>query len=294
MARPLRIEAPGLTYHVHSRGNGQMTIFRDDVDAKRFLDNLAAVFPEQRVLCYAYCAMSNHYHVVIRTELANLSETMHRVNGTYAQWWNRRHKHVGHVFQGRFTAHVIESTVYLLQACRYVVNNPVDARIACHASEYRWSSYRATAGLAPSPSFLDVETLRCQLGSDDPTEAYVKLVAEPACETFLKLMKAGRSVIGSDAFARQFSDHAKGKTGLTAADRRVGRPSLAELLSGVPHRLALEGRIAEAHDRYRYTRGEIAECLGAGISWVGKLLKAGRQTGCRHSGMASERSRFQA
>lgn len=276
MTRPLRIEAPGLTYHVHSRGNGQMQIFIDDNDNDRFLDNLALILPEQRVACFAYCTMSNHYHAVFRTELPNLSHTMRQINGTYAQWWNKRHGHVGHVFQGRFTAHVIESAAYLLQACRYVVTNPVDAKMVHHASEYRWSSYRASAGLDTAPEFLDVNTVRQELGGGDPAETFARLVEQPASATFLKLMNAGRSIVAEDHFAGQFRTNAESKRGLTAADRRLGRPALAELLVGSPNRVALSERIAEAHDRFAYSCREIADYLGAGTTWVGKLLKAGR------------------
>src|SRR5205085_447618 len=87
----------------------------------------------------------NHYHLVFRTRQANLSAAVHYLNAEYARWWNRRHAHIGHVFQGRFKAQIIESGVYLLRLVRYVLLNPVRANLAKHPSRWRWSSYKYLA-----------------------------------------------------------------------------------------------------------------------------------------------------
>jgi len=104
MARPLRINAPGLTYHVTARGNGRQDIYCDEADRATFLEQLAAVVEDYRIRCHAYCLMTNHYHLVVRTADANLSRALQHLNGSYAQRWNERHARVGHVFQGRFHA----------------------------------------------------------------------------------------------------------------------------------------------------------------------------------------------
>jgi hypothetical protein len=88
--------------------------------------------------------MTNHYHLVIRNLEPNLSQAMHHVNGTYARSFNRRHGYEGHLFQRRFHAASIESDWHLLEACRYVVLNPVRAGLVPRPAEWRWSSYRAT------------------------------------------------------------------------------------------------------------------------------------------------------
>jgi putative transposase len=129
MARPLRIEFPGALYHVTSRGNGRADIFLDDGDRQLFLNVLATVCHRLHWLCYAYCLMTNHYHLVIETPDGNLAKGMRQLNGVYTQRFNRRHDHVGHILQGRYKAILVERDAYLLELARYVVLNPVRARM---------------------------------------------------------------------------------------------------------------------------------------------------------------------
>src|SRR3954466_1537135 len=129
MARSLRIQCAGLTYHVTARGVRRLHIYLDDVDRRQFLVILAAVVERYDLRCHAYCEMSNHYHLALTTREANLSRAMQQLNGDYAQWWNWRHERVGHVFQGRFNAQVVQDGRYLANVCRYIVLNPVRAGI---------------------------------------------------------------------------------------------------------------------------------------------------------------------
>jgi putative transposase len=87
---------------------------------------------------YAYCLMPNHYHLVLSTERESLSKGMHRLNGLYAQRFNRRHGRVGHLFQNRFSAYVIESDAHLLSAILYVGDNPVRAGLAERPADWPW------------------------------------------------------------------------------------------------------------------------------------------------------------
>ncbi len=91
--------------------------------------------------------MSNHYHLVIETPEGNLSRGMRQLNGVYTQRYNRRHERVGHLFQGRYKAIVIDKESHLLEVCRYVVLNPVRAGMVKRPEQWRWSSFRATAGI---------------------------------------------------------------------------------------------------------------------------------------------------
>ena len=147
MARPLRIEYAGAVYHVTSRGDGRKPIFRDDEDRMVLLAILKEVKDRYHWYCYAYCLMENHYHLVIETPDANLSRGMRQLNGVYTMRFNRRHDTVGHVFQGRYKAILIQKERHLLEVCRYVVVNPVRARLVRNPGDWRWSSYRATAGM---------------------------------------------------------------------------------------------------------------------------------------------------
>jgi len=119
-----------------------------------FLDVLERVEARFNWLCHAYCLMDNHYHLMIETPDENLAAGMRQLNGVYTQRFNRRHKRVGHVLQGRFKAILVDRDSYLLELCRYVVLNPVRAKMVPRVGDYRWSSYRATVGMIEAPSYL--------------------------------------------------------------------------------------------------------------------------------------------
>jgi REP element-mobilizing transposase RayT len=154
MARPLRIEYPGALYHVTARGDRREPIYAGDRDRQEFLELLAREVRQQHWLLYAYCLMDNHYHLLLETPEPNLVQGMRRLNGAYAQWFNRRHGFVGHVLQGRYKAILVERDSHLLELARYVVLNPVRANTAREPACYAWSSYRATAGAAACPGWL--------------------------------------------------------------------------------------------------------------------------------------------
>jgi len=156
MARPKRIQIPGLVRHVMARGNGRMRIFEDDKDYRSFILLLGTVVQDFEIECLNYCLMPNHYHVTLRPSLPNLSGAMRHLNGIYAQRWNRRHGHVGHVFQGRFKDQIVQREGYLPALCRYIARNPWRARLVQRPEEWRWSSYGATIGVRPQPAFLEV------------------------------------------------------------------------------------------------------------------------------------------
>ena len=165
MARPLRIQFPDALYHITSRGNAQAPVFLDDEDRERFLAVLEDVIEDSGWLCYAYCLMVNHYHLLIETPEGNLSSGMRQINGVYTQAFNRRHGRVGHIFQGRFKAFLVQRETYLLELCRYIVLNPVRAGMVSSPDGWRWSSYRATAGSDKAPRFLNNDWILSQFGS---------------------------------------------------------------------------------------------------------------------------------
>ena len=168
MARPLRIEYPHALYHVTSRGDRREEIFADDTDRQQWLDILASVCRRTGWRCYAYCLMENHYHIIIETPHANLSQGMRQLNGVYTQKTNRRHHRVGHVFQGRYKAIIIDKDNYLLEACRYVALNPVRAQLVEKCGDWPWSSYPATSGETPTPEWLTTEPLLEYFGQNMP------------------------------------------------------------------------------------------------------------------------------
>jgi putative transposase len=162
MARPLRLEFPGAIYHITSRGDRQEAIYEDDIDRQQWLDILSRVCERYNWRVHAYCLMDNHYHIVLETADGNLSKGMRQLNGVYTQYFNRQHNRVGHVYQGRYKAILVEKDSYLLELSRYVVLNPVRAGITKAAEECLWSSYLVTIGKRSPPAWLEVEWLLSQ------------------------------------------------------------------------------------------------------------------------------------
>jgi putative transposase len=159
MARPLRIEFPGALYHLCSRGNARQAIYLDDGDRRKWLTLLGEVCIRFNWVCYSYCLMTNHYHLMIETPDGNLSLGMRHLNGVYSQYFNKRHRRVGHLYQGRYSSPLVEKEAYLQELCRYIVLNPVRARMVRTAQEWRWSSHQETLGLRDPPDWLQVDWL---------------------------------------------------------------------------------------------------------------------------------------
>lgn len=179
MARPLRLEFAGALYHVTSRGNRREVIYESDGDRTSFLAVLDDVCDTFNWVCHAYCLMHNHYHLMIETPEGNLSKGMRQLNGVYTQRFNRRHHRVGHVFQGRYKAILVDKQSYLLELARYIVLNPVRAQMVSAASDWPWSSHRATIGGRSHLSHLHSDWLLAAFGSDRSTavKAYEAFVA---------------------------------------------------------------------------------------------------------------------
>jgi hypothetical protein len=123
--------------------------------------------------------MTNHFHIVLQTPSPNLAQGMQWLNSVYAAYYNRRHKKKGHLFGERYKAIHVQSEAYLQRLCRYVVLNPVAAKIVAAPEDYRWSTYRATAGLEPAPEWLSIDPLVPYFGEPATWRAnYVAFVRE--------------------------------------------------------------------------------------------------------------------
>ena len=149
MSRPLRLLIPGGFYHVTCRGNDRRAIFKDDRDRTVFLEKLQGSLATYQVELHAYVLMDNHFHVMVCTAKGNLSEFMRHFNISYTAAYNRRHRRVGHLYQGRYKAIVIDQDSYLLELSRYVHLNPVRIKgfhkrpvgeTTRYLERYRWSS----------------------------------------------------------------------------------------------------------------------------------------------------------
>ena len=184
MPRPLRLDAAGAFHHVTARGNRRGLIFLDAADRGRFVSFLADAVRRFEWRCHAYCLMSNHFHLVLETPNASLGRGMQWLNGRYAQTFNRRHGHIGHLFQSRFASNPIEHDAHLVASCRYAILNPVRAGLCTSPHEWPWSSYRATAGLGRPLGLVTTDRLLAQFADerDRAQERYRNFVAEGIAE----------------------------------------------------------------------------------------------------------------
>lgn len=283
MARPLRLEFAGAIYHVTARGNARAAIFRDDDDREGLLEVLGEVVKRLGWRVHAMCLMDNHYHLLIETPEGNLSRGMRQLNGVYTQRYNRRHARVGHVFQGRFKAILVERDSYLLELARYIVLNPVRARAVTHPARYRWSSYRATVGQAPKPSWLSTDWVLSQFAQTRSVaqRRYARFVAEgknlPSPWGELK----GQVLLGSEAFGDRMRPLLSGKDRskeIPRAQRLAHRPELKQIFTASVCRdkRARDVAMRQACLLYGYTLAAVARSADLHYSTVSKVLKGER------------------
>ncbi len=166
MGRPRRILVSGGLYHVTTRGNDRCPIVADDADRYGLTRTISAVVVRYSWICYAWCLMDNHHHLLVETPLPNLADGMCQLNGTYSRRFNRRHQRRDHRFGGRYYAVLIERDRHLLSAARYIVLNRVRAGMCVHPADWPWSSYRALAGIDEPPTFLAQDLLLGQFARD--------------------------------------------------------------------------------------------------------------------------------
>jgi hypothetical protein len=98
--------------------------------------------------------MSNHYHLLLETPLANMPQIMQYINGSYTAYFNVRHQRAGHLFQGRYKAILVEADAYAKELSRYIHLNPVRAEIVGMPHEYTWSSFPYYIGRKRPPKWL--------------------------------------------------------------------------------------------------------------------------------------------
>jgi len=232
MARSLRIEYPGAFYHVTSRGNEQRDVFKTRKDRKQFLSYVESAVARYGAIIHAYCLMSNHYHLIIETPAGNLSEIMHHINGAYTTYFNHKRKRVGHLFQGRYKAIIIEADRYAMELSRYIHLNPVRVRLVNKPEDYEWSSHRCFVGETMADKWLNTGFILGFFGknAEDAQRAYRSFVdCLLGCEYVSPLTSTVAScILGDEDFVEEI-------TGNYLENRELDRnlPSLRELSKGV-------------------------------------------------------------
>ena len=274
MSRPLRIEFAHGLYHVTSRGDGREDIYLEDADRELFLDVLSETGDRFHWVIHAYCLMGNHYHLLIETPDGNLSQGMRQLNGVYTQRFNRKHKRVGHVFQGRYKAIIVQKDSYLLELARYIVLNPVRAQMVRSARDWPWSSYRATADMQPAPAWLATEPILSTFGQrrTQAAEAYRAFVASGKNQPSPWARLKNQIYLGSDTFVEKMQRKVEAEQDLSevpVAQRRKMPKPLAHYARKYPDR---DEAIEQAYASGGYGMKEIGAHFGLHYSRVSRII----------------------
>jgi hypothetical protein len=222
--------------------------------------------------------MDNHIHLLIETPQPNLSRGMRQLNGVYTQRFNRRHKKGGHLFQGRFQAILVEKEGYMLELARYIVLNPVRAKIVKTPECYPWSSYRAMVGLASVPPALVTDWILDQFAGTRAAarRRYAKFVQEGIGVPGPWEQVKGQVLLGSEAFVERLTPLLQecSTTEIPKRQRLVHRPSLKALLAGSDSKTARNIAMVQAYLKHGYTLSEIGQAVGLHYATVSRLIKA--------------------
>jgi putative transposase len=205
MARPLRLSFENAVYHITARGNRREHIFYYDEDRKIFLEKINETCLKYSFVCFAYCLMDNHYHLFLKTLLPNISEGMHYLNTSYANWFKARHKIVGVLFQGRYKSLVVDENSYGVHLSAYIHLNPYRAGIVEDLREYPWSSYLDYVDGEKLSVRLDTSFILKQFGNDIEMarrkyEAYVienRMMGNPLKESYKGIVLGGKAFLQS-------------------------------------------------------------------------------------------------
>lgn len=275
MTRPLRLEFPHALYHVTSRGNRQKPIYHHDSDRHLWLEVLAQVCERHNFVIHSFCQMTNHYHVLLETVEANLSQGMRQLNGIYSQQINRRHELAGHLFQGRYQAILVQKESHLLELSRYIVLNPVRAAMVSSPDEWQWSSHHFLIGTQPSPKWLERDWLLSQFGNTHATaiSAYRAFVLAGVGKTSPLTAVRHQILLGDDDFvsAHQRLQLAEAFVEAPRTERRAVALSLNEYQTKYPCR---DEAMARAYRSTAFTMPQIAHAFGVSTKTVSRAVAA--------------------
>lgn len=276
MSRRPRILYPGAVYHTYTRGNRKTSIFEDDVDRQHFMDLVQEVHDRYEVRYYGLCLMGNHYHLVLETPRANISAAMRQLNGRFAERSNSRHQRTGHLFEGPYSAVVIERDRYLRQVLRYVVRNPVKAGYVKHPADWPWSSYRAMAGLESCPKWLSLDWMPWAFEVDTIEDARRRFVEYVDKSAGKRAINWNAIAFGSPEFESALAEVARRRRAerpLPRATAPPPPPPLRELfldLESIEHRNRL---IQVAHRKHGYSLAEISRYLNLHPGAAARVLR---------------------
>jgi putative transposase len=263
-----------MLYHIFARGNAKACIFVDDEDYERFLGLLAASVVRFGVRCAAYCALWNHYHLLLAAGEQPISRMMQQLNSKYSQQFNRRHNRVGHVLQGRFGSRIVEDGAYVRAVLRYLALNPVAAGRVEQPEDWPWSSYRFAIGADPPPDFLALDRVWAAFGTGDETAGRLRfgeLVGSQVQETLDDPLFHGSARLAA-RLAPRLEPHQPTRDFLYA-ERFAARTELDRLFQGRRQRPDLEDAAYTAYSHHAYTLTEIGAVVGRAPSTVWRWIR---------------------
>ena len=273
MTRPLRLEFPGALYHVTARGNRRNPIYRDDGDRRAWLDILGRVCERHHFVVHSFCQMTNHYHLLIETVEANLSQGMRQLNGLYTQRFNWRHGLVGHLFQGRYKAILVQKESYLLELSRYIVLNPLRAKIVSSLNEWPWSSHHYLVSQDDSTGWLERDWLLSKFSNTRASaiaeyQAFVLAgagLASPLTATRHQIL------LGDDAFVSKHQQLQRSEelVEIVKTERRAVALSLGEYQARYADR---SEAMARAYLSTAFTMPQIACAFGVSAKTVSRAV----------------------
>ena len=251
---PLRVEFEGALYHLTGRGNARQRIFADEADCAKFVQLLVESLDRYDVSLHGYVLMGNHYHLMGESHRPNLGRWMHWLTTAYAVYFNRRHRRVGHLFQGRYKSIVVEAEGYLLSLSRYLHLNPVRGKVIGRGDPvqrrkrlrgWRWSSYRGYSGLAKQESWIDEELVLGEMGGPRKGERvrYRRFVEEGLLREIENPLEAvqWQAALGTEDFLRRLSDRL-----VTHPSKHREVPALRKLRPQIEAQAILK-RVAKAY-----------------------------------------------
>lgn len=200
MARPYRLQSEQCLYHIMSRGDERKKIFTCRGDYSKFMEYVMKAKERYQYCLYAYCLLSNHFHLMLETMLPNISRIMHYIKGSYTTYYNVRHRRYGHLFQGRFKSVIVDRDSYFLELTRYIHLNPVHAGIAEDPASYVWSSYRGY--VSKKDVYLDYDRLRQYTDMDAREYRRFVLAGVEGSKDLLTKVYAG-FLLGSTSFIKK-------------------------------------------------------------------------------------------
>jgi putative transposase len=275
MARPLRIEFAGALYHVTSRGNAREAIYLTDEDRQQFLTLLENTVKRYDWYCHAYCLMGNHYHLLIETNTPALSKGMKYLNGTYTQYFNRRHQRVGHVFQGRFKAILVQKEAYLLELARYIVLNPVRAQMVRSAKDWPWSSYRATAGYTDNHPCLTTDWILAGFSEikNEAQQRYCDFVRAGLRQPSPWQQLKNQIYLGTDHFVHEMQSKIDPEQSLNDIPKKQKQAPVKSLAYFSERYATRQESMARAYLTGHYTLAEVGHHFGVSYATVSRAVK---------------------